>query len=66
LKKLVQVGVRDFCDEEFDYMVSSGERIITYFDKNIKERQYEGETWKTIADEIISHLPQIVHISFDN
>jgi agmatinase len=65
LKKLVQVGVRDFCDEEFDYMVSSGERIITYFDKNIKERQYEGETWKTIADEIISHLPQIVHISFD-
>ncbi|MGG9962894.1 agmatinase family protein [Ferruginibacter sp. SUN106] len=65
LKKLVQVGVRDFCDEEFDYMVSSGERIITYFDKNIKERQYEGENWKTIADEIINHLPQNVHISFD-
>ena len=65
LKKLVQVGVRDFCDEEFDYMVSSGERIITYFDKNIKERQYDGETWKNIADEIINHLPQNVFISFD-
>ena len=65
LTKLVQVGVRDFCDEEFDYMVSSGERIITYFDKNIKERQYDGEIWKSIADEIINHLPENVFISFD-
>ncbi len=65
LKKLVQVGVRDFCDEEFDYMINSNQRIITYFDKNIKERQYDGETWKVIADEIINHLPQNVFISFD-
>ena len=65
LKKLVQVGVRDFCDEEFDYMINSNQRIITYFDRNIKERQYDGETWKVIADEIINHLPQNVFISFD-
>jgi agmatinase len=65
LKKLVQVGVRDFCDEEFNYMVGSGERVLTYFDKDIKERQYEGQTWKTIADEIVNHLPQNVYISFD-
>lgn len=65
LKKLVQVGVRDLCDEEFDYMVSTNERIITYFDKDIKERQYEGQNWKTIADEIVAHLPQQVFISFD-
>jgi agmatinase len=65
LKKLVQVGVRDFCDEEFNYMVASGQRIITYFDKDIKERQYDGQTWKTIADEIVNQLPQNVYISFD-
>jgi agmatinase len=65
LKKLVQVGVRDFCDEEFNYMVGSGERVLTYFDKDIKERQYEGQTWKTIASEIVDHLPQNVYISFD-
>ncbi len=65
LKKLVQVGIRDFCDEEFNYMVASEQRIITYFDKDIKERQYEGQTWKTIADEIVNHLPQNVYISFD-
>ncbi len=65
VQKLVQVGVRDFCDEEFDYMVASNQRIITYLDKDIKEREYEGQTWKQIADEIVEHLPQQVFISFD-
>ena len=65
LKKLVQVGIRDFCDEEFNYMVNSNNRVITYFDNDIKERLYQGQTWKTIADEIVDHLPQNVFISFD-
>ena len=46
LARLVQVGIRDYCEEEFDYMVASNNRIITYFDKDIKERQYEGLRWK--------------------
>jgi agmatinase len=65
LKKLVQVGVRDYCDEEFEYIQQSNKRIIPYFDKNIKERQYEGDTWRTIAAEIIDQLPENVFISFD-
>ena len=65
LKKLVQVGVRDYCEEEWDYISASNERVITYFDKDIKERQYEGQTWQTIAKEMIAHLPQTVYISFD-
>jgi agmatinase len=65
IKKLVQVGIRDFCEEEFDYMQASDNRIVTYFDKNIKERQYDGETWKSIVDEIVNKLPQNVFISFD-
>ncbi len=40
-------------------------RIVTYFDKDIKERQFEGETWKQIVEEIIGQLPQNVFISFD-
>jgi agmatinase len=39
--------------------------VITYFDREIKSRQYEGDTWKHICDEIISHLPPKVHLSFD-
>jgi agmatinase len=65
LKKLVQVGVRDYCQEEWDYICSSDFRVITYFDKAIKERQFEGETWKHIVDEIVNQLPEKVYISFD-
>ncbi len=65
LKKLVQVGVREYCEEEWNYISNSEARVIPYFDKEIKERQYEGQTWKAIADEIIDRLPEKVFISFD-
>ncbi len=65
LTKLVQVGVRDYCEEEWDYMANSNNRVVTYFDKDIRARQYEGQNWQTIAMEMIEHLPQAVYISFD-
>lgn len=65
LTKLVQLGVRDFCDEEWEYVCNSNYRIVTYLDKDIKERLYEGQTWKHIVDELVHHLPQQVFISFD-
>jgi len=65
LKKLVQIGIRDYCEEEWDYIVKNNQRVITYFDKDIKERLYEGQTWQTIVSEMIEHLPQKVYISFD-
>jgi agmatinase len=65
LKKLVQVGIRDYCEEEWDYISANSERVVTFFDKDIKERQYEGHTWQQITDEIINQLPQKVFISFD-
>ncbi|MDO9157701.1 agmatinase family protein [Sediminibacterium sp.] len=65
LVKLVQVGVRDYCEQEWEYICNSNFRVITYFDKNIKERLFEGQLWKTITEEIIQHLPEKVYISFD-
>ena len=65
VEKLVQVGIRDFCSEEWDYINNSNGRVVTYFDKDIKTRQYEGDTWKVITDEIVNQLPQLVYISFD-
>ena len=65
LKRLVQIGVRDYCQEEWDYIRNSNYQVITYFDKDIKERAYEGQSWKQIADEIVSHLPDKVYVSFD-
>ncbi len=44
LQKLVQVGIRDYCEEEVDYIKNSNVRVSTFFDMENKERQYEGET----------------------
>lgn len=65
IQKLVQVGVRDFSHNENDYIQKSNGRIVTFFDKTIKARQFEGETWKQIVEEIVNNLPPKVYISFD-
>jgi len=65
LQKLVQIGIRDYCEEEFDYIQNNKNRVITFFDKDIREALYEGITWQTIVDRMIQDLPQKVYISFD-
>jgi agmatinase len=65
IKNVMQVGVRDFGQDEWEYIKNSNFRVITYFDKEIKDRQYDGDTWKHITEEIVSQLPQKIHISFD-
>ena len=65
LKKLVQAGIRDYGSDEWEHAKSSNSRVITYFDKEIKNRQFEGQSWKKIAEEIVSKLPDKVYISFD-
>lgn len=65
ISKLVQVGIRDYCEEEWNYICNSNRRVVTFFDKIIKERQFVGEIWKSIVDDIINNLPKKVFISFD-
>ncbi len=65
ITRLVQVGIRDYCEEEFDYIREHSDRVVTFFDREIKRRQYEGENWKSITDSIVDALPQQVYISFD-
>ena len=65
VKSLVQVGIRDYCDEELAVITQNPDRIVTYFDKEIKERQFEGESWRNICLEIVENLPEKVYLSFD-
>lgn len=65
VKKLVQVGIRDYCEAEFELIQASDEKIITYFDRDIKYRQYDGASWSSICNEIVSNLPEKVYLSFD-
>ncbi len=63
--RLVQVGIRDYCDDELNLIENSNGRVRTFFDSDIKTRQYEGASWKEIALEIVESLPRKVYISFD-
>jgi agmatinase len=65
LTKLVQVGLRDICQDEVDIINDSEGRIVAYYDTAINQRLYAGQNWVAICQEIISHLPPQVHISFD-
>lgn len=65
IKKLVQVGIRDYSQGEHEFIREHSPRIRTYFDREIRERQYEGESFRQIVDEIINQLPEKVYISFD-
>jgi agmatinase len=65
IKKLVQVGVRDYSESEWEYIKASNNRVVTFFDKDIKRKQYEGDNWKHIADDIVNQLPQKIFLSFD-
>jgi len=65
ITRLVQVGVRDYSYNEQEYILNSNDRVVTHFDKAIKERMFEGDTWKDVVEDIVADLPQKVYMSFD-
>lgn len=65
VSRLVQLGIRDYCDEEIVMIRQNPDRISTYFDADIKEQAFEGVPWKRICDQILDDLPEKVYVSFD-
>ncbi|HEX6226800.1 MAG TPA: agmatinase family protein [Chryseolinea sp.] len=63
--RLVQVGIRDYCDEEANVIQRAMGRVVTFLDEELKEKIYTGKTWDSLCDEIIGQLPKNVYISFD-
>ncbi|MGE0762422.1 MAG: agmatinase family protein [Bdellovibrionales bacterium] len=63
-QKLVQVGVRDFCKEEYDLIRSSND-IQTFFDLELKSQLFAGTAWAPLCSQIVEHLPKQVYVSFD-
>lgn len=64
-KKLVQVGIRDFSPDENAFIEQHKGQIKTYFDLPLKRRLFNGESWQSLCNEIVSELPEKVYISFD-
>lgn len=65
VSRLVQVGVRDYCEEEARRIAASDGRIVTFFDADINQRLFAGVTWAALTAEIIAPLPARVYVSFD-
>ena len=65
ISKLVQVGIRDFCQQEAETVMQNENRVIVYTDMDLKAEAFTGITWQQQCDAIIAHLPQKVAISFD-
>lgn len=65
VKKLVQAGTRDYCEDEVNVIKHSNGRVQTYFDKEIKYQLYNGKSIRALHVEIVQQLPKHVYISFD-
>jgi agmatinase len=63
VKKLVQVGIRDFSEAEFEMIEASDGRIETYFDANLARSKLGGMAWRELVDNIVSVLPHNVYLS---
>ena len=62
---LTQVGIRDFCEEEEQYIEQSNKSIQVFYDEDVFNKSLSGLDWKKQVEEIIETLPQSVYIGFD-
>jgi agmatinase len=65
VSKLVQVGIRDYCEAEHDIVKNSKGRVVSFYDRDIKHAQYEGRSWAKTCEKIIKELPDKIYLSFD-
>jgi agmatinase len=65
VSRVVQVGVRDLCDEEDRRMRENPDRLRTFFDPDLRQQLQDGESWNRLAGRIVAELPREVYVSFD-
>jgi agmatinase len=63
--KIVQVGIRDFGEAEYNYIGNANGKIVTFFDAHLAAKKFEGASWKSLCEDIVGRLPQQVYLSFD-
>jgi agmatinase len=65
ITKMVQVGIRDFCEEEVTFANSQGERVQIYYDRLLQREVMRGTPWFKLFEYIIAKLPQKVYVTVD-
>ena len=65
VSRLVQVGIRDYCEAEWELAQESGARVQVFTDQGMREMQYGGTSFHDLCQSIVHSLPEQVYISFD-
>lgn len=65
LKRVVMIGIRDYCEAELDHPARADGRVVTNFDQDWARRRAAGETVMALIDEAIQQLPDAVYITVD-
>lgn len=63
--KLVQVGIRDFCEDEVAFALAQGERVALFYDHALFRHKASGGSYEAWVKELIAALPPKVYVSFD-
>jgi agmatinase len=63
--KLVQVGIRDFGEAEYDAVQASNGRIHTFFEHRLARARLDGMPWREQVDAIVAELPSRIYLSWD-
>jgi agmatinase len=63
--KLVQVGIRDVCEQEIDFATEQGDRVVIFDDRTIQRSKAHGESFASLADRIVAELPERLWVTFD-
>lgn len=65
VSKLVQVGIRDFCEQEVEVVREQGPRVKVFYDRDLFRAKADGRTWAQQAKDIVNELPSTVWVTFD-
>lgn len=65
IKKLTQVGVRDFCEQEASLIKDSNGRVELFSDRELKNELFAGASWQQVCKKVVGTLTNKVYISFD-
>jgi agmatinase len=63
--KLVQVGIRDYCEQEDQAIKESAGRIRTFFESDVRREILDGGSWRRVCNRIVAELPETNYVSFD-
>jgi agmatinase len=63
--RIVQVGIRDFSEEERAFATGSGGRLQTLYDVEWADAKHSGHNLKALVRRTLATLPEKVYVTFD-